>query len=84
MSTSQDARFNAIRLTVDSFLGQDQRIRTDVTRDDVATSVQALMAFGRTGRWITAVLTWKSMVQDDTTDLGWALIQGSVAATHAA
>lgn len=84
MTKSETRRHANIRSTVAAQLDTNHLVRSDATRDDVAVAIRALTDLGRTGRWINAIDTWACMVLDEDNDLHWALLQGSVGATHAA
>lgn len=84
MTKPHDRRFAAIDATVSQFLNDEYQLRADVARETVAAAIRPLADLGRSNHWFNAVRTWESMVLDTEFQLGWALLEGSTRAVHAA
>jgi len=83
MNAPELRRHEAINGTVAQYLDQNHELIV-CERAGVAVSIRLLERYGRSPKWKTAVTRWADMVADDTNDLRWALLQGSVGATIAA
>jgi hypothetical protein len=86
MTATETLRHAGINDTVSRWLdaNADYVLADGATREGVAVTINGLAALGRSGKWKGAVAYWADLVMDTDTDLRWALLQGSVAATHAA
>jgi len=86
MTKMETLRMAGIQGTVARWLNADadHMLVAGATRDGIAFTINGLAALGRSPRWKLAITRWADMVTDDQSDLRWALLQGSVGATHAA
>lgn len=84
MTRTETLRHAGIKGAVARWLNSDHQLAAGATREGVAFTINGLAILGKSPRWKNAITYWADLVTDADNDIHWALLQGSVAATHAA